>query len=129
MPPASCTASIAVMAAASRSKPVSSFSIATGVGRSPRSFILAARTHLETVPVLDVLPEVRVGRVRLRGEVQQVERAAARAREVGRDGRDDAARCSGDDDDAVGTELDASPAASRGKGRAARPTPQRSPSA
>ena len=55
---------------------------------------LPVRT-LEPVPVGDVAPQVRIGRVRCRRQVEQMERAARRGREIRGDGRHDAARRAG----------------------------------
>ena len=57
---------------------------------------------LEAVAVGDEAVEVRVAGIGLGHEVEQVEGAARRAREVGRDRGDDAARRAGDDEDRVG---------------------------
>ena len=125
LPAGGLTASMAASAALSRSKRASSFSIATGVGRSPRLLHPGREDRLEPVPVLDVLPQVRVGRVRLGSQVEQVERPPRGPRQVSGDRRDDAPRGSGHQHGAVRTERIAPSdgASCGGKGRARRGPP------
>ena len=71
---------------------------------------LAPLTHpggqfdFEPFPVLGVPAQVGVGRVGLRGEVEQVERATPRRGQVGGDRRHDAAGGAGDEEDRIGAE-------------------------
>ena len=81
---------------------------------------LAARLHareqvaLQAVLVGDEALEVGIVRVGLRREVEQVERAAGGRREVGGDGRDDAARRAGDQEDGVLVQRQPGPAVDDG---------------
>ena len=75
-------------------------------GRWTLAGLLQARREvgLQAVLVRDEALQVRIVRVRRRREVQQVERSARRRSEVGSDRRDNAARGTGDYEDAASVE-------------------------
>ena len=62
------------------------------------------KDRLEPLPVLHVLPQIGIGRIRLRGEVEEMEGAARGTGQIRGDRGDDAAGRTGDDHDAVRVE-------------------------
>ncbi len=94
---------MASVAALARSRRESSRSTSAGVARSPLALMRSARVRFDAVAIGDELREIEVGGVGLGDEVEQVEGASAH-REVGGDGRHDAAGRAGDHEHAVGRE-------------------------
>ncbi len=71
------------------------------MARSPRVWMRANRSRLRFSLSFTKRVEIRIVRIRLRHEIEQVESAAGCSGQIGRDGRDDASRRTSDNEDTV----------------------------
>ncbi len=92
---------MAVCAACARSRLASSFSTSAGVARSPRALNACEQVAFEILFVVYESLEVGIVGIRLRHQIEQVERSAGCGCQIGGDRRDDASGCARDQKDAV----------------------------
>ena len=97
--------------------------------RGPLAARLDAREQiaLQAFFVADEALEVGIVRIGLRHQIEQIEGAAGCGRQIGGDGRDDASRCAGDQEDAC-SRSSVRPGWPSAAGCSCKPTVQRSPS-